>query len=513
MKKYNKYLFIFILIFSSLSGCTKLNEEVYNQLPVDQFGKNEKEINALIGPIYRTFHSVFPGSYMRMVNESSDMAVTPTRKGGDWWDGGQYKELRMFLWTPRTNAIVGSYNACMSNISKCNQIYYMINTSAAIQDKDKVTLLAQIRGVRAFWYYILVDNFGNVPIVTDFLNTEPPTTSPRKDVYKFIISELLDIKDNVRSDVSSASYGKITKGAVFTLLAKMYLNAMVWNPDDGPKWQECVDACDSVMSLPYIIEPNWKINFAVHNEVSREIILPAVYTKNEWGMYIANETLHYLDPIALGLHIGTWNGISAMPGYVKSFDPGDKRIGGSFLIGPMLDPATGDTLITAHGRPLIHTVDITMKYNIDADGWGQTEQEDGARCYKWEFEKGLSGNMENDYAIFRLADVYLMKAEALVRMNKDNAEATSLVNDIRKRAFDDPSKLYSSVTLHDIYMERKFEFAWECMERQDQIRFGTFLDPIPGWKRDVTNEPKYLLFPIPQTAIDANPNLHQNPGY
>ena len=119
--------------------------------------------------------------------------------------------------------------------------------------------------------------------------------------------------------------------------------------------------------------------------------------------------------------------------------------------------------------------------------------------------------MENDYAIFRLADVYLMKAEALVRLGQNNAEATRLVNELRKRAFDSPAKLKTSVTLDDIYQERRYELAWEITSRQDMIRFGKFLDPIPGWKP--ATPAKCLIFPIPQTAINANPGLQQNPGY
>jgi hypothetical protein len=406
--------------------------------------------------------------------------------------------------------VVNSYNAAMSGISTCNKILALIESQENVQNKEQI--LAEIRGVRAFWYYVLLDYYGNVPLVTDFNDTSLPSTTNRKDVYNFVMNELNAIKGVVRSDVTSSSYGKITKGVVYTLLAKMYLNAMVWNPDGGPKWQECADACDTVMSLPYIIEPNFKTNFAVRNEVSKEIIFPIVFSTADGGNNIHYRTLHYLDPIALNLKVGTWNGISAMPPYVKAYDSDDKRLGWSFLIGEMKDPATGQVLITAHGRPLIHTVDINMQYNIDTDGWGQVEQEEGARCYKWEFENGLNGDMENDFAIFRLADVYLMKAEALVRLQKDNDIATELVNAIRSRAFDSPEKLKSSVTLDDIYQERRFELAWEAFGRQDQIRFGKFLDPIPGWK-NADSDDHTLIFPIPQTAIDANPNLQQNPGY
>ncbi|MFA5818707.1 MAG: RagB/SusD family nutrient uptake outer membrane protein [Bacteroidales bacterium] len=126
-------------------------------------------------------------------------------------------------------------------------------------------------------------------------------------------------------------------------------------------------------------------------------------------------------------------------------------------------------------------------------------------------KKGFQPTWKNDCAVLRFADVYLMKAEALVRKGSDNVEATRLVNEIRKRAFTDPAKLKTSVTLDDIYKERRFEFAWESMTRQDQIRFGTFLNAIPGWRAALPE--KCLIFPIPQPSIDANPNLKQNPGY
>ncbi|MGV8135622.1 MAG: RagB/SusD family nutrient uptake outer membrane protein [Mangrovibacterium sp.] len=121
------------------------------------------------------------------------------------------------------------------------------------------------------------------------------------------------------------------------------------------------------------------------------------------------------------------------------------------------------------------------------------EQEKGARCYKWEFESGMNGDMENDFGIFRMADVYLMKAEALVRMGTGSDEATRLMNVILSRAFDDASKLKISVTLDDIYQERRFELAWEGYGRQDQIRFGTFRNAIPGWKNASDDIMSYSL--------------------
>ena len=509
MKRTKIFSLILVLSLSFIyQGCTDLEEEVYDKLPVDEFGQTTAQINSLIAPIYRTLKGVFPSNYFLLSECSSDMAITPTRKGGDWWDGGQFKELRLHTWTPNTSLVRGSYNSAMESISSCNKIYSMIEENQSIENKD--VILAEIRGVRAFWYFMLLDYYGNVPIVTDFNDTSKPSTNSRKEVYEFVLSELNAIKDVVRDDVTAASYGKITKGVVYTLLAKMYLNSMVWNPDGGSKWQECINACNEVMDLDYVIEPSFKTSFVVQNQNSKEIIFPIVFSTADGGNHIHKRTLHYLDPIPLNLNVGTWNGVSAMPEYVRAYDDADKRVDWSFLTGPMYD-TNGEILITAHGRELIHTIDIEIKYNLDEDGWGQVEQEEGARCSKWEFENGLNGDMENDMAIFRLADVYLMKAEALVRLGQDNAEATRLVNVLRRRAFDSDEKLLSSVTLEDIYQERRYELAWEISARQDMIRFGTFLDEIPGWKPESNAD--RLLFPIPQSALDANPNLDQNPGY
>ena len=120
--------------------------------------------------------------------------------------------------------------------------------------------------------------------------------------------------------------------------------------------------------------------------------------------------------------------------------------------------------------------------------------------------------MENDFIIFRLADVYLMKAEALVRMGGDNGAATKLVNAIRERGFGNASHNYTSVTLEQVALERKLELAWECFSRQDCIRFGTFQN-ARYLKPDTKGKEHLKIFPVPQTALDANRNLKQNPGY
>ena len=160
------------------------------------------------------------------------------------------------------------------------------------------------------------------------------------------------------------------------------------------------------MQLDYIIKADWITNYAVQNEISKEAILAVPFSKTIGGNHLHNRTLHYKDPIALGFTKGTWNGISAQPDFVKSFDPEDKRQVGSFLMGPMIDPSTGKVIVTDHGRDLIHKVDFQMDNTAKYDNiWGEVQQEEGARCNKWVYEAGMNNtDMENDYHIFRLAD-------------------------------------------------------------------------------------------------------------
>lgn len=503
-------ILVSLLLIGGVCSCTDLDETVYDSIPADQFGKKPAEINAIIAPIYKTLKNLWPGDVFLLSEQTGDMAITPTRLGGDWWDGGVHMDLKLHTWGARNGLISGSWNACMSGITTCNQVYATIEESE-MEPALKERTLAEIRGIRAFWYYILIDYFGNAPLVADYESTELPGMSTRQQLYDFVIEELNDIKDLLREDVSGESYAKFTQGAAYTLLTKMYLNAEAWT--GTANWQGVIDAADKVMSFDYIIEPNWKTNFEVHNEVSKEIIFSIAFGKADEGNHLHKRTLHYLDPIALGMSVGTWNGVSAQPDYVKQFDDADLRKEGSFLMGSMIDPSTGNVLITGHGRELIHTIDFNVIPGTIREGmWGEVNQEEGARASKWVFEKGLSNSdQENDFGIFRLADVYLMKAEALLRLGQDNAEATRLINEIRQRGFGSNSHNYISATLDDLYLERRLELAWESCNRQDMIRFGTFLKA--GYLRPNASPTYRLLFPIPESAWETNNKLVQNPGY
>lgn len=515
---FKKLVYITLSISLGFVSCTDLNENVYSKLPSDTFGNTTEQINAIIGPAYTSLQNyMYYESAWGMSELTSDMTIAPTRLGGDWWEGGWHMEQCMHTWNPSSYSVETLWNNCMSALTTVNSVISTIEENKILAEDLKIRYMSELRGLRAFWYYVLIDFFGNVPLVTDYKDLELPAITPRKQIYEFIVSELNEITPYLLSDVSSATYGRFTQGAAHTLLAKMYLNAEEWIGKEN--WQGAIDECDKVMQLDYIIEPNWKTNFQVHNEVSKEAILPICYTASQWGNLMHLYTLHYLDPIALGFKGDMWNGINAKPDFVYSFAEDDPRKEYTFLIGPMIDPETKEVLITSANRPLIHTIDLHVipgTEKTDANGnptiWGEVHQEEGARIAKWEFDSGMQNTcMENDVAIFRLADVYLMKAEALVRLGKDNGEATRLVNAIRERAFGDSDHNLASVTLDDVYNERRFELAFEGIARQDMIRFGTFLRP--AYMKPQQTEEYRKIFPIPYKAWQKNNKLVQNPGY
>lgn len=508
-----------ILLFATLvalPSCMDLDEEVQDTIPADNFGKTETEVNAIVGPVYQTLCR-YAGQHNFMVlhDGGGDMLLVPSKRGGDWWDGGQFREIHMHEWVSSNNTIWGGWNRASQAISSANLVLYILEGNQVLNPDLKERTMAEVRGVRAFWFYIMMDNWGNIPLVTDYTSTELPTNTSRTDVYKFILNELNDIKDILRSDVSSASYGKFTRGAAYTLLAKMYLNAEAWGVDQ-PRWAEAEAALNEVITLDYSIEPNWKDNFVAKNESSREAILSACFSVNATADYRLTyyNWLHYKSNLALGYTATGNNCFAAQPNYVELFDEEDQRLHGSFLLGPQYDLNTGELIMTAHDRPLNHTIEIPIIPGTERDGtvWGDVEQEVGARLFKWEYEKTIVNAMENDWHIFRLADVYLMKAEVLVRQGKDNAEATRLVNVIRSRGFGDDSHNYTSVGLDEIALERKLEFAWEQMSRQDMIRFGTFQN-ARFLKPDTKGKDHLNLYLIPLRAWQANEKLVQNPGY
>ena len=536
-----------LFLLGGLSSCMDLDETVYDKLPADDFGQSTAELNALIGNSHNTMKK-FWTEYMHLSECSGSMAVTPTRRGGDWYDGGQYREIYMHTWTSQTSRVKSAWKAATEAIGTCNEAIRKLQNSEILTEEEKAQDVADLRGVRAFWIYVMMDYWGNIPLLTEFHPTDKvfPGNSSRQEVFDWLIQEVEEIKD-ICPPATTENYGSFTQGAAYSLLAKLYLNAEAWGVTfSGNAYQKVIDNCDKVMAMGYILEPNWKDNFSVTNENSKEAILAATFSSSDTGNdgnvknELHNNTLHYKDYLSLGITAsGTWNGICAQPEYVRLFDEEDARLDGTFLTGLMIDKSTGKPIMTDHNNELNHTIDVNMIPGMEYDGtnWSAVEQHDGARCFKWEFASDLTSSMGNDFHIFRLADIYLMKAEALVRKGGTDSwqAAIDLLNKIRKRSelpeltpnFSETSELEMlQLVLH----ERDMELAAEGKRWYDLVRLGKqqnykykadFISIViennktvgSKWINSVLSNEHAWFLPIPEDDINTNKYLEQNPYY
>jgi starch-binding outer membrane protein, SusD/RagB family len=274
----------------------------------------------------------------------------------------------------------------------------------------------------------------------------------------------------------------------------------------APRWQDAIDAADAVInSGQYTLEPNWKKNFAPDNHDSKENIFYIANTDAQpgLGMNFPHRTLHYNQLVTDG---GPWNGFATIAATYNAFDPADARRS-MFLVGQQYSFDTNLPVKDRAGNPLVFTVTIGNET--------QAAENEGPRFNKFPPKPGVpnASSEPNNFPFFRLAEMYLIKAEALNELGQ-TAAAIDQVNIIRQRQFTPPQPLstgLSQAAARDaIFNERLFELAAEGKRRTDMIRAGTFIN---ARQFKTATEPYKMLFPIPQTQISSNPLLTQNPGY
>jgi starch-binding outer membrane protein, SusD/RagB family len=403
--------------------------------------------------------------------------------------------------------------------------------------------IAELKVLRAFYYYYLLDAYGQVPIVTQFADADPtPPSSTRQEVYTFVAQELSENVPKLTQTVDGSTYGRMNYWAGKAVQAKLYLNSEVYT--GTPRWTEAIAACDEIInSGKFSLEANFFINFNLNSEVSKEIIFAIPFDKVfARGFNLPMRTLHYGSQDTYNLTAQPWNGFCSLEEFYNSFEEGDARRGdpgttagpaqtrGSFLAGYQYK-SNGEPVVDGGAEPADPDgTHVNFTPEISQVGPGALRQQ-GVRIGKWEYEIGGTPDMSNDYAIFRLADIMLMKAEALWRNtnNPTQGEALALVNQVRTRAgVGDISSLNGPVSFDlaggdvlggELLNERGRELFAEGWRRQDLIRWGLFTE-VDKWALPIGNPGDRIetgdftiLFPIPRGQKDANPNLEQNPGY
>lgn len=500
-------------------SCTNLDEQILDGVPAGETGA--VNTSALLLSAYNGLRDFEDQGMMFSMDEmSGDGLVGPTR-GGDWDDNAKWRQFQTQTWGPDHEEVRKAWNSLLSNVYNCNVV---------IEESTVASEITQARFLRAFYYFNVIDLFGQVPYREEGSSLlDDPKVWTRVEATAFVISELEAVLPALPARTPGDASIANSDAANF-LLAKLYLNKGVYNAA-SPEGPYTFDAADMnkvvtyVNAITSVLAPDYWDNFIPANNLSPEILFSAKNTiggpgnmQSRWRM---------------GMHYNQtpdgWNGFTTMAEYYDRFDPADKRRNRStpeiiknfgnpigFQYGLIYKPAeknadgsfkvggyAGGTVEVKNrsGAPLFFTKEITLITG------GATLETAGIRAQKYEPDAANLSNPENDYVFFRYSDALLMKAEADLRGASGGvAEATTILAQIAVRT----GQPAAAPTLDGIYIERGKELWWEGWRRNDMVRFGKFL--AARELKPYVSPNKYLLYPIPAEAL-FNANLVQNPGY
>lgn len=539
-----RYIFSGALLALATISCTDLDvdvKSVYTKYPTD----SEMAVEARISDAYFAFRGALGRRYDEGISCNSD-EYTAISFGGDYLNGRDMANFSLHSVDPDAsrNQLDGPYGDLQQGITRCNQILMDLG-------EEDVAISAPVRAARAFYTFVLMDNWGDTPII-DYRLLGPDGVvdrSPRADVARWIEAELLEVRDNCPTEVSAATYGRPTRWMVDALLAKLYINWVVYTQDvTSPTWSstatneklnDCVAACDDIIqSGLFDLSDDYKKKFMYDNgphikdfiyAMPFDAITQTGMTYSRFRTWRQGQKNNGFYSTPLASSVG--GNMALTPEFAALFClPGDRR--NDVIAGDgnadtfdvyQYDANTGektDVRNTYKDEPVVFSRTITLaKQDGDLDtgkdlkGWTQGYK--SIKFFPHVDEVNAHGrNQSNDIPIFRYADILLMKCEAIVR----GATATrgdtpqSLFNEIR--SYVHAPVISSAPSLQDILDERGREFLDEHWRRNDLIRFGDFerawgfkyLNPNAG---ALTNR----LLPLGRGILDLNTNWKQNAGY
>ena len=531
--KPNPLLTLTTLLALVTSSCEKLKLDVpvESQFVAENFPKTRSDYDASLGAIYSNLSSNYAVPYWRLQELATDEAILPARDG-NFDDGGQFRQLHYHTWTPDHPSVTGIWQWAYGGITTCNRLITITN-GFGFEPAELSVRLAEIRAMRALYYFFLLDLYGNVPLVTDYPVAEAPATQDRAQVYEFVESELkaalpqLPAKSNSLS-TNTQQYGRPTKGMAFALLAKLYLNSEVYVSQ--PRYGDVVSMADSVLNnANYTLDARYRDIFLPTNGPQvQETIFAVPYDQQIPGNQFTRFGFFYYLAPAYGLNVGLSIAMSTTPEFYARFHlPGDARTA-TWLAGPQFAP-DGSGGFT--NQPVYYP-NTTTQVNLNPVltlvppkpfdvGNTLAAQSEGVRSIKFYPDPTIIQATRlngNDVPLLRLADVLLMKAEAELRgaaptaVRGEMQTPLLLVNKVRARA---GAQLATSIDLNGMLDERARELFWEGWRRPDLLRFGLFEKeyPLPNDFLKMDQSPFRRLYPVPNVELRLNTNLKQNEGY
>lgn len=558
-----RYFISAALLALTTVGCSDLDVDIKSQYT--EYPDSEIALSARINNAYYAFRGALGRRYDELISCNSD-EYTAVSFDGDYLNGRDISNISLHMVNAdASNSQLAVYNDIQAGIVNCNQLLMDLG-----EGEDQASLTAPLRAVRAFYTFLLMDNWGDTPIIDYKVvdNNSAIERSPRAEVAKWIETELLAVRDNCPSEVSESTYGTPTCWMVDALLAKLYINWNVYTQDvtssswssttPNEKLNDCIAACDRVIkSQLFNLNDGYKEKFMYTNGAQiKDFIYAMPYDAvTAQGMTYArfrtwrrgqNDNGFY--SIEMTNSVG--GNMTLTPEFVELFClPGDDR--NTVIVGNtgenideesfdvyQYDNATGmptnvrntykGDLVTFSksislatgsytdnsGNVIIRTPDADLNCGATLTGWTQ-----GYRSIKFFPDINdynvYSRNQDNDVPIFRYADIILMKCEAIVRGGTATLGDTpqSLFNQIR--TYVHAPELNHDPDLQEILDERGREFLDEHWRRNDLIRFGDF-ERDWGFKYDYNPDaanPQYRLLPLARDVLNANANWTQNEGY
>lgn len=483
------------MLCTCMVGCTDLEPKLTDSVLVEtEEGTFQGDPAELLNSIYRQMqHFTAQENVFALMEHSSDELIGPTR-GTDWGDNGIWRLLHNHLWDQTHLFILNAWNDMHGASFTANQV--LASNPTPIQ-------AAEAKFLRAFHMFLLLDLYGQVPFreVDEGVDVDPEVFT-RIRAWEFAMQDLEEALPDLPDGGPGVTPERPNKSSAQMLMAKLFLNKAVYVTPvteegvgafnfEATDMDQVIQLADAIAAAGYTLEPDYFSNFGTAG--SSEILFT---TQTDIGSAESRfrMTMHYNHPFS-----GGWNGFATLADFYALFEEDDLRKGGTpdrglgfgFLVGQQYDTA-GNALRDRPGNPLVFTPDITLAGN---------NERTGIRVIKYH-----PSDFQN-LVFFRYADVYLMKIEAILRGGTASGEsAQDILDNLRS------VRGVGSVpaTLDEILDERGRELYWEGWRRQDQIRFGTFGNT---WVEKENTEPFRVLYPIPQQAVDSNPNLVQNPGY
>ena len=511
-----KILSLFLLIFT-LQGCVDdLDTQPELELSLEQLlAEDPNAVNGILSRLYASFALSSPsgpgssdidgdageGTFLRGIINLQDLSADGMKNR--WGDDGLDQLTTTSDWDENNKFFGYLFNRMYYSIAQANNLIGVLN-SVAVENSNQ--LVAEAQFIRALSYYYLIDVFGKGVLATEdnLGESNPLPEASRSELFDYAVSQVLEAEQNLPQ---TNSYGRATKGAAQMLLAKLYLNAEVYT--GTAMYDQAYTYAEKVINDGgYSLETNFVKLFSKDNDTSAEIIFPLIAdadVSQAYGntTYVVNGCLstETMEISQYGAAEG-WTGHSATKAWYGLFGSSAQELNDSDDSRAALFWTQGHSFEMVDYKQWGNGFGVTKFRNTDSNGGGTPTL-----------------FSSTDFPLFRLADAHLMSAEAILRGGGgSNADALAYVNAVRARS-GAAAITSGDLDLDFILDERARELNLEGHRRSDLIRFGKFTGSsyVWPWKGNTANGASipnhYNLYPLPLTALSANPNLTQNQGF